>query len=774
MPVQNMKDRASTPTTTGSTRNSAVIAASMPTAEKRERLRKWRSVKDRISRYGVAAGGGGVVVALALIFVYLFIEVLPMFRSVSVTPTTSYALPGPANDETMMISLERYLELCVRVTRSGEVVFFHAADGTLRRTIPLALPEAAAVTSFAVSDPRDNLFAFGLEDGRAFIGQLQYDLTYPDDQRHIEPRIEYPMGEDAVTVDADGMPLVSIAVQSGRTGYAIAGVTSDSRIILALYRVTTSFMTGDRQVQRQDYQLPSLPATPTRVLVDRTSRNLFVADAQGRLHYYDISDPGQARLVESVQAVPVGSQITAMDFLVGTVSVIVGGSDGSVSQWFLVRDEGNRFLLEKIREFEPHPSAVTFVTPEYTRKGFYTGDAEGRLAVHYATSARTLFSEPIVDSGLATAAVNPLNRGLLLLQDDGVIRFAEMWNQHPQVSWSALWNKVHYEGREEPDYVWQSSSGSDDFESKFSMMPLTVGTLKAAFYAMLFAMPLAIMGAVYSAYFMTARMRGFVKPTIEVMEALPTVILGFLAGLWFAPFLENNLPAVFSVLLLMPLGLLLAAGVWTRMPTRVRHAVGPGWEAAILVPVVILVGWICVGASPFMELTFFDGNMRQWLTDVGINYDQRNALVVGVAMGFAVIPTIFSIAEDAVFNVPKHLTQGSLALGATAWQTVVGVVLPTASPGIFSAVMIGFGRAVGETMIVLMATGNSPVVNFNIFEGMRTLSANIAVELPETAVASTHYRILFLAALILFSITFIVNTVAEVVRQRLRQRYASL
>ncbi|HSJ48412.1 MAG TPA: ABC transporter permease subunit, partial [Gammaproteobacteria bacterium] len=168
------------------------------------------------------------------------------------------------------------------------------------------------------------------------------------------------------------------------------------------------------------------------------------------------------------------------------------------------------------------------------------------------------------------------------------------------------------------------------------------------------------------------------------------------------------------------------------------------------------------------------GSMRQWFTDVGITYDQRNAMIVGIAMGFAVIPTIFSIAEDAVFTVPRHLTQGSLALGATRWQTVLGVVLPTASPGIFSAVMMGFGRAVGETMIVLMATGNSPVVNFNIFEGMRTLSANIAVELPETAVGSTHFRVLFLAALVLLALTFVVNTVAEIIRQRLRTRYSNL
>jgi phosphate transport system permease protein len=362
----------------------------------------------------------------------------------------------------------------------------------------------------------------------------------------------------------------------------------------------------------------------------------------------------------------------------------------------------------------------------------------------------------------------------MVLDEANNVQVNELWNRHPQISFSAMWNKVWYEGRSDPEYIWQSSSASDEFESKFSLVPLSIGTLKAAFFAMLFAMPLAIMGAIYTAYFMTPKLRGMVKPTIEIMEALPTVILGFLAGLWLAPFMENNLPAVFSLLIGMPIVMLLMAFLWRYLPTMLRNRVPDGWEAAILVPVVLVFGWSMVTLSPYVEIWFFDGSMRQWFTDNGITYDQRNAMVVGVAMGFAVIPTIYSIAEDAVFNVPRHLTQGSLALGATPWQTVLGVVIPTASPGIFSAIMIGFGRAVGETMIVLMATGNSPIVNFNIFEGMRTLSANIAVELPETAVGSTHFRILFLAALVLLTFTFILNTIAEVVRQRLRKRYSSL
>src|SRR5262249_20316459 len=144
------------------------------------------------------------------------------------------------------------------------------------------------------------------------------------------------------------------------------------------------------------------------------------------------------------------------------------------------------------------------------------------------------------------------------------------------------------------------------------------------------------------------------------------------------------------------------------------------------------------------------------LEALGVRYDQRNAIVVGLAMGFAVIPIIFAIAEDAFSNVPANLISGSLALGASRWQTVSRVVLPTASPGIFAAVMVGFGRAIGETMIVLMATGNTPIMELSPFNGFRTLSANIAVEIPEAPAGGTLYRTLFLAALLLFALTFAV------------------
>ena len=745
----------------------------LPDAEARTKLRRTRHVKDVLTRIFVSAAGYGVVISLALIFIFLFIEVLPLLRNASMGSPTSFVSPAPESPA-RFIAMDRHQEAGTRFAEDGTVSFFVPTDGTVLGQRVIGFDGAEAI-SFGKGEPRTGLAVYGLSDGRAAVVKQEFDVTYPDDVRLVTPRLSYPLDEPLTTIDDQGQPLSVITIQQGGTGIGIAASTADGRLLLTRYASRRSFLTGETEFVRSSYELPPPPGAPTRILLDITMRNLLVGDAQGFLHFYDISDPSQAVLRDSRRVLETAAaSVTALEFLLGTVSIIVGGSDGTVSQYFLVRDDDNIGRITRIREFRQHPASITTIFPEYSRKGFIVGDAAGNLGLHYGTSASTLFIKQVSDNPIANVALAPRNNGVMWTDGTGQIHYASLWNRHPESSFAALWNKVWYEGRSRPDFVWQSSSATDEFEPKFSLVPLSVGTLKAAFYAMLFAMPLAIFGAIYTAYFMSPKMRGMVKPTIEVMEALPTVILGFLAGLWLAPFVESHLPAVFSIFILLPLAMLLAAFLWSLAPKALKFLIPPGWEAAILIPVILLTGWFCVTMSPLIEIWFFDGSMRQWFTDVGITYDQRNALVVGIAMGFAVIPTIFSIAEDAVFNVPKHLTQGSLALGATPWQTVIGVVLLTASPGIFSAVMIGFGRAVGETMIVLMATGNSPVVNFNIFEGMRTLSANIAVEMPEAAVGATHYRLLFLAALVLFGFTFILNTIAEVVRQRLRTKYSSL
>ena len=488
-----------------------------------------------------------------------------------------------------------------------------------------------------------------------------------------------------------------------------------------------------------------------------------------------MADKTAPALIYQQNVIEVGQVVTSSAFLNGDLSLMIGDSSGLVSQWSKVRDKLNHFAMQKIRVFKVSDKAVVTINPEQRRKGFMTLDATGHLGVYHTTSERKMIDEPMVDSTPVAAAISPRANALLVEAENGKINYWTLDNKHPEVSIRSLWQEVWYESYPKPDYIWQSSSANSDFEPKYSLTPLVFGTLKAAFYAMLVAMPLALMGAIYTAYFMTPKMRQYVKPTIELMGALPTVILGFLAGLWLAPVIEEHLAGLFALFLIVPLSVMLFAYAWQFFPKALLQNIPEGWESAILIPVIILSAWFAFTVSVPLEAFLFHGTLRDWFkTELGIGYDQRNALVVGIAMGFAVIPTIYSIAEDAIFSVPKHLTVGSLALGATTWQTMTKVVLLTASPGIFSAVMIGLGRAVGETMIVLMATGNTPVMDLSIFQGLRTLAANIAVEMPESAVDSTHYRVLFLAALVLFLFTFVFNTLAEIIRQRLREKYSSL
>jgi len=738
--------------------------------------RKWRHIKDVATRYLMAFGGIGVIIAIVLIAFYLLYVVLPMFKSAHIESIATYSAPDSTpNSKTLVYAMEEQREVALRINDHGQAIFFSTHNGAIQKTIDFNIPADVSISSVATGDQHQQMIGLGLSNGSVLFFQHNYAVTYPDDVRLITPDISFPFGEDPIQINETGAPISQLSVQYDGEQATIVAHDSQAKINLVNFVKEESFLSDEVEIVREESVLSIDSAEIFNLKLDIEQRELYIADLYGNVYFYDVSNKTEPRLVQKVKAVKDNVRITALEFLAGGISILIGDSSGEVAQWFPVRDEDNNYTLQKIRSFNKQKSPITAIAPEYSRKGFVAVDKSGEMGIYHTTAHRTVLLKQIDEHALNTIALSPRANAILVENDKGQLQFWHVDNEHPEISFQSIWGKVWYESRDKPEYIWQSSSASSDFEPKFSLTPLAYGTFKAAFYAMLFAVPLAILGAMYTAYFMAPKMRQVVKPTIEIMEALPTVILGFLAGLWLAPFVELHLPGMFVLIVFVPLSVVLAAAAWEFLPDHIKHKVPDGWEAALLMPVIILATVFSIGISQPIENLFFGGNLPLWLsTEMGITYDQRNSLVVGFAMGFAVIPTIFSISEDALYSVPKHLTTGSLALGATSWQTMVRVILLTASPGIFSAVMIGLGRAVGETMIVVMATGNTAIMDMSIFEGFRAMSANIAVEMPETEVNSTHYRILFLGALVLFGATFFLNTIAEVVRQRLRTKYSSL
>ncbi|MBM3343470.1 MAG: ABC transporter permease subunit [Betaproteobacteria bacterium] len=630
-------------------------------------------------------------------------------------------------------------------------------------------------------------------------------------------------------------------------------------------RVQRNMMTGEETVRTQTVDLPDMGlaanAKVTGILISGTADRVILASDDGMIYRYDLRVFDRPVLAERQRIVPQDVSISAMTLLGGEHSLVVGGSDGSISVFFRLQRSGTNsadgFELVKARTHAAMPAAIIDASEGQRDKSFVVTDAAGNVRVIHSTSDQVLFNFQRAD-GIdvpARAMIFPRSDGVLLVSDKGAVNQWRYSDPHPEITPKVLFGKVWYEGYDAPGYTWQSTAGVDTAEAKYSLMPLIFGTLKAAFYALLFGAPIALAAAIYTSEFVHPTVRSTVKPMMEMMESLPTVVLGFVAALVLAPLVEEWISAVLLGFFALPMGLLLGAFIWQALPQSVVLRYDGIPKFFLMAASIFVTGYIAYRLGPLFEHVLFHGDFKAWtagnhgsgtpfmflmllplsyvalaygfrryfghhyrafldgrgragagridilrwivllagacvlaylvaslVTALGYDprgnvidsYQQRNALVVGFVMAFAVIPNIYTLAEDALNAVPGHLRAGSLACGATPWQTATFIILPTAASGVFSAIMMGMGRAVGETMIVVMAAGNTPVMEWNVFSGLRTLSANIAIELPEAVKDGTNYRVLFLAALTLFIMTFIINTGAELIRQRFRKRAFAL
>lgn len=722
----------------------------------------------------IRVGGIGVVVAVLGILVFISVEIIPLFASAEVAQKDQAALSSAG---AKLLGTDEAARMPFVYEGGSELKFIDLTTKAVT-TLPLPIPEGTQVTASSLAAGK-NRITLGLSDGR--IGSVR--VAYTQDGASLKPEI---VAEEFQAIGSAGQPLHVAAFGDGGTSKLLAAIQG-SAVHAILIKEKRSLMGKAKPEVAGSFDLTSTlaGARPMQLLSSAVGDSILIITDTHEICYFAL-EGAELKLRQRFKPFPDLPQadIARVDYVFGDVSLVVSSSTGSNRVFSLYNQptpdgKSEQRMFGETKRFPDLPGAPTWFVASQRNKSFATGTADF-ASIRYSTT-QTVRWEDKVPFSISLAALNGKNDHLLLLDNAGTLHRYHVDDPHPEAGARAFFGKIWYEGASKPDYSWQSTGGSDEFESKLSLTPLIIGSLKGTFYALLFAVPIALLAAIYSANFLPAHIKRVVKPAMELMASLPSVVLGFLAGLWLAPIFEDRVPSIILVIVLTPLTALLCGVIWTKLKstTRSRFRSGSEWWLLILPALAAIIGGWMLG--PWLESWAFTvtdatgksvADFRLWWPEVtGLPFDQRNSLVVGFIMGFAVIPVIFTIADDALSNVPTSLKAAAMALGATRWQVVRMVSLPVASAGIFSALMIGFGRAVGETMIVVMATGNTPIMDFNIFSGMRTLSANIAVELPEAAVHSTHYRALFLGALLLFALTFVLNTAAELLRQRLREKF---
>ncbi|MFT5285578.1 MAG: phosphate transport system permease protein [Planctomycetota bacterium] len=869
---------------------------------------------DAFSRVLISAGGIGAILAVSGVFAFLVIVAFPLFNDADVSMESSGEEGSFQAPLAMALGDQRLLGW--RLLRTGKLEVFRHDTGEVREIRDFYEPGEVSCASVPLEG---ELYAFGSTSGIIRLSRLEFKPQFlnadrveqdvidvletmplgdPVDYRkgviYKTPRGQYryqsldleTIGEVQIS-DGPVRSLDHVSLSEGPLMLAVAkSRKTDADVAIAVRGTETDdFFTGGKVFAFEDpveLELPEGAPPPDFLALSGTGRELFLAWNDGlyqRLH--SKRSLSETYLVERGRLVAEGDELCFLQFGLGQNTLVWGDSNGAIRAAFLVRlsdienpeallstgmggqDGFGLVVTKELREKGPKPTAFA---SSHRSRVIAVGFEDGTIDLYNITTEALLSHIELPDgASVQSVVMAPKDDGMLVITEDNSHSYS-IELMHPEAAFGALFGRVWYEGYGGPRHTWQSSSGHAGYEPKLGLIPLVVGTLKATFYSMLFGAPLAILAAIFSSEFLSRKTKAVVKPTVELMASLPSVVLGFLAAQVIAPFVDDVLSVSIAALVTTPLVFGLMAYLFQLVPSD-RQTKLARYRILYFLPALVLGLAFAALAGPVIEAQLFSGDVKAWLSYSGrpseaayasafggwmllllplcsfaaliasqryvlpwvrtisenwprnktsrfellrfgvsalivlvgtmamagaldglgfdpraplkiwgINlapmgeYTQRNSLIVGFVMGFAIIPIIYTLADDALTAVPNHLRSAALGAGATPWQTAMRVVVPTAISGILSALMVGLGRAVGETMIVLMATGNTPILEFNGFSGFRTLAANIAYEIPEAVRDSTHYRTLFLAALVLFLMTFVINTCAESIRLRFRER----
>lgn len=722
-------------------------------------LKKRRN--DALAKWFISVIGVGTILAVLTIIVVIISEILPLFITNELTKKVNITLPT----NVVATNLGPWFEKTLTLDEKGKLSIYDIHSKKVEKELSI-IKENQQILS--VERGLDQAMTLRLSDQSLMRLKLGFKPTFDQESRRTivfntktkEAMAQFP---EEITTG------LSRETEDGLTVFS--AITKDGKLLVSSIEKSENFL-GEVEETKNNFEV-KVEGKVAKISANELGNRFYSVTDSGVLEFWDIratsfKSRGQLQIDLSTR------KITHLVGMVGIDEVALGFDNGEIEVVALASVDGGVLEPVQIHRAKVANSNIKELIASPRNRTLFAIDDNSVLTAWYSTNERRLITK-VIKGGVETISVADRGHGLSITSRDRDLSIWHWNSPHPEGGYKAFFSKIWYSGYSEPEYAWQSSSGSDDFEPKISLVPLIYGSIKGAFYAMLFSVPLAVFAALYTSVFAGTRVRSIIKPIVELMSAIPSVVVGFLGALWLAPLIDSHLLEMAISLPLMVLILAFLPKIMGQVGGKDLMMLRPG-SVLIISGLGLVFSFVLASPITFvLESSFFEGDFRTWLVEfMNGNYDMRNSIIIGMTLGFAVIPIIYTISEDSISSVPRGLMSASLALGATPWQTAWRVILPAASPGIFAAVTLGLGRAVGETMIVLMATGNTPIMDMNIFEGFRALSANIAVEMPEAPVGGTLYRTLFLSAGVLLVFTSVLNTITEIVRHRLSKTYSKL
>ncbi|MDF1740284.1 MAG: hypothetical protein P1U86_14075, partial [Verrucomicrobiales bacterium] len=561
---------------------------------------------DSFMTWFIKLGGVMVVAAVVGIFVFITSQVIPLFKGASVdldaAATSETALPP---GKYLGIAADEWMEKPFAIRDDGKIVYADLVSGEIVDS-DLDFLNGAQLTSLNI-ESGEELIVAGTDTGEVHIVEFSYDPTFKDGVRTVNEELDL-----VFTAKFDG------AVQKVSCGQA-----GDSRLIAVL----TESPEGPRLTLDLVQRKKSLISSGTwkeagktdltdslrkdvavqQILVTNRADAVLVIFENGEIDYHFRKGSGlETELRQTFHPFKdeADKTIAKVDFLLGDVSLVLTSPAGTNRVFSLYRSEAapvRQFYQTK--EFPALETSASYYSASFRNKTFLTGTANS-ATLRYATTEAIRWESDLpweVTHGLISRKSDSL---LFLTKDLHFVR-VPVEDPHPEAGMKAFFGKLLYEGAPEPKYEWQSTGGSDDFESKLSLVPLIFGSLKGTLYAMLFAIPIALFGAIYTAEFLNPKNKVFIKPAMEIMASLPSVVLGFLAALWLAPIIENRVPSILCIIILVPLGAFLFGAFWSKQPQKIKSYIKEGYEFLYFAPIMLLLLFIGWHLGPLAESILF-------------------------------------------------------------------------------------------------------------------------------------------------------------------------